>query len=158
MRNNDLLRSLRWTLDASDARMAELFGLGGAAVDKAQVLAWLRHDEEPGFAPCSDALAAAFLAGLITQKRGPSDKKQPPVRNLGNNIILKMLRIAFTLRDDDLAAILRAGGLPMGKSEISALFRNDDHPNYRPCGDQVLRNFLRGLAMRERPGATGSPG
>jgi uncharacterized protein YehS (DUF1456 family) len=71
---------------------------------------------------------------------------------------LKLLRIAFTLRDDDLAAILRAGGLPMGKSEISALFRNDDHPNYRACGDQVLRNFLRGLAMRERPGATGNPG
>ena len=158
MRNNDLLRSLRWTLDASEARMAAIFALGDAEVEKVQIESWLKREEEPSFTPCPDSLAAAFLAGLIIQKRGPSDKKQPPVRNLGNNLILKMLRIAFTLRDDDLAAILRAGGFPLNKSEISALFRTDDHPNYRPCGDQVLRNFLRGLALRERPGAAAHPG
>ncbi len=29
--------------------------------------------------------------------------------------------------------------------EITAMMRSPDHKNYRECGDQFLRNFLRGL-------------
>ena len=66
------------------------------------------------------------------------------------DIVLKKLRVAFELRDDDLQAILQAADLPMTKSELSALFRAPEHKHYRECGDQVLRNFLRGLTIRER--------
>ena len=31
-----------------------------------------------------------------------------------------------------------------------ALFRQPGHKNYRPCGDQMLRNFLKGLTLRVR--------
>jgi uncharacterized protein YehS (DUF1456 family) len=34
---------------------------------------------------------------------------------------------------------------------LSALFRKFGHTNYRPCGDQLLRNFLKGLTLRVRP-------
>jgi len=30
------------------------------------------------------------------------------------------------------------------------LFRNEDHPNFKPCGDQILRNFLNGLVIHLR--------
>jgi uncharacterized protein YehS (DUF1456 family) len=30
------------------------------------------------------------------------------------------------------------------------LFRKVGHDNYRPCGDQLLRNFLKGLTLRVR--------
>jgi uncharacterized protein YehS (DUF1456 family) len=29
--------------------------------------------------------------------------------------------------------------------EVTAMMRAPDHKNYRECGDQFLRNFLRGL-------------
>ena len=154
MRNNDLLRSLRWTIDASDRAMVELMVLGGlpeTQVSRDAVAAWLTRDEEPGWEACPDAVADAFLIGLIVQRRGPSDRTPDPASRLNNNTILKRLRVAFMLRDEDVADILKLAGFPMSKAEISALFRTEGHPNYRPCGDQVLRNFLRGLSLRVRP-------
>ena len=38
----------------------------------------------------------------------------------------------------------------MTKTELGALFRAPGHKHYRECGDQILRNFLRGLTLRER--------
>lgn len=149
VRNNDLLRSLRHTLHASDATMIQLFALGGATVDPAQLQAILAREGEEGFELCPDALATAFLDGLILHKRGPSD--HPPQRGkLHNNSILKRLRIAFQLRDDDIHALLVLADFPLSKPELNALFRQEHHPNYRACGDQLLRHFLRGLALRER--------
>ncbi len=88
----------------------------------------------------------------MLHKRG-RDESRPPLpveKRLTNNIILKKLRVAFELRDDDLHEILRAADLPMTKAELNALFRSPGHKNYRACGDQLLRNFLRGLTQRQR--------
>lgn len=38
----------------------------------------------------------------------------------------------------------------MSKSELGAFFRNENHPKYMECGDQVLRNFLNGLVIHLR--------
>lgn len=67
-----------------------------------------------------------------------------------NNDILKKLRVALKLRDDDIIEILKLVDFPVSKSEISALFRAEDHPNYVECGDQLLRNFLNGLVIYMR--------
>lgn len=67
-----------------------------------------------------------------------------------NNDILKKLRIALKLRDEDIIEILKLVDFPVSKSELSALFRAEDHPNYKECGDQLLRNFLNGLIIYER--------
>jgi len=67
---------------------------------------------------------------------------------MDNNVVLKQLRIALSLRSDDVYAILQAGGSAMSASEASALFRRPDARNYRPCGDQVLRQFIAGLVKR----------
>jgi uncharacterized protein YehS (DUF1456 family) len=67
-----------------------------------------------------------------------------------NNDILKKLRIALSLKDFEILEILALSDFKMTKSELSALFRNEDHPNYQPCGDQVLRKFLNGLITKMR--------
>jgi len=67
-----------------------------------------------------------------------------------NNDILKKLRVALRLRDDDILEILELVDFKVSKSELGALFRNEDHPNYRECGDQILRNFLNGLVLHLR--------
>jgi len=64
--------------------------------------------------------------------------------------VLKKLRVAFQLKDVDMHAIFAAAGFPLSKPELSALFRQPDHKNYRACGDQLLRNFLKGLTARLR--------
>jgi uncharacterized protein YehS (DUF1456 family) len=49
--------------------------------------------------------------------------------------------------------ILESAGFPVSKPELSALFRQSDHKNFKLCGDQLLRNFLKGLTMRVRGSA-----
>lgn len=67
-----------------------------------------------------------------------------------NNDIFKKLRVAHQLRDDDIIKILELVDFRISKSELGALFRREDHPNYMECGDQILRNFLNGLVIHLR--------
>ena len=155
MINNDVLRSIRYMLDLSDGKIAEICALADPAfvVDKADVPGWLRKEDEEGFVACDDRTLAHFLDGLIVQFRG-RDESQPlrPVeKRITNNLVLKKLRVAFELRDEDMHQAFADAGFPVSKPELSALFRQPDHRNYRACGDQLLRNFLKGLTLRLRP-------
>ena len=69
---------------------------------------------------------------------------------MNNNDIFKKLRVALQLRDDQIVEILELVDFRMSKGEIGNLFRNEDHPNFMECGDQVLRNFLNGLVIHLR--------
>jgi uncharacterized protein YehS (DUF1456 family) len=69
---------------------------------------------------------------------------------LTNNDILKKLRVALQLRDDEIVKILKLKDFEITKTELSAFFRADDHPNFKKCGDQLLRNFLDGLIIYRR--------
>ncbi|SPX10155.1 conserved protein, DUF1456 family [Escherichia coli] len=91
------------------------------------------------------------LNGLIYEKRG-KDESAPalePERRINNNIVLKKLRIAFSLKTDDILAILTEQQFRVSMPEITAMMRAPDHKNFRECGDQFLRYFLRGLAARQ---------
>jgi uncharacterized protein YehS (DUF1456 family) len=72
------------------------------------------------------------------------------VMALTNNDILKKIRVALKLRDDDIVRILRLVDFNISKSELGAFFRNEKHPKYKPLQDQILRNFLNGLIIYER--------
>ena len=67
-----------------------------------------------------------------------------------NNDILKKLRVALKLTNKDIAHICGLVGFRVSESELGALFRSEDHPKYRNCGDQFLRNFLNGLVIHMR--------
>ena len=67
-----------------------------------------------------------------------------------NNDILKKLRVALQLRNDDIIAILKLVDFRISPNELTAFFRSEGHPNYKDCGDQVLRNFLNGLVIHLR--------
>lgn len=67
-----------------------------------------------------------------------------------NNDILKKLRVALMLRDNDIEAIMSLVDFKISTSELGAFFRNEDHPKYMECGDQILRNFLNGLIIYTR--------
>ena len=69
---------------------------------------------------------------------------------LSNNDILKKLRVALSLSNDDIIEILKLVDFEMSKGALGDLFRNEDHPGYVEAGDQVLRNFLNGLIIYKR--------
>lgn len=64
-----------------------------------------------------------------------------------NNDILKKLRVALQLRDEQIVEILELVDFRISKGELGNFFRNADHPKYMECGDQILRNFLNGLVI-----------
>ncbi len=67
-----------------------------------------------------------------------------------NNDILKKLRVALQLKDEDIVKILSLVDFRITTTELGAIFRKEDHPNYKECGDQLLRNFLNGLIIHLR--------
>ncbi|WP_438989240.1 DUF1456 family protein [Polaribacter sp.] len=69
---------------------------------------------------------------------------------LTNNDIFKKLRVAHKLRDTDIIEICKLVDFKVSKGELGAFFRNEDHPKYMECGDQILRNFLNGLIIHLR--------
>ena len=153
MINNDVLRSVRFMLKIDDAKLAAIITLGGGReVSAAELVTFLKREDEAGYVLCDNELMAHFLDGLIIHRRGRVESAPPrPVEKvITNNTVLKKLRVAFELREDDLISLLAAAGFEVSKPELSALFRNPEHKNFRPCGDQFLRNFLKALTSRVR--------
>ncbi len=155
MINNDVLRRLRYALNITDLRVAELFKLAGYDIPKGELESIFKKEDVEGYAECGDAVAARFLEGLVISRRGRREGKgqpaaKPHAPRLGNNDILKSIRIALELKDEDIISIMALAGVELSKPELTALFRKQGHPNFRACGDQFLRNFLVGLTAKYR--------
>ncbi len=69
---------------------------------------------------------------------------------LTNNDILKKIRVALKLRDDDIVRILGHVDYEITKGELGAFFRSEEHAKYMELQDQILRNFLNGLVIEKR--------
>lgn len=150
MITNDYLRSIRYLLNINEAKMIEIIQLSGKTITPQEMSTFLKSEDEEGFVQCDDDTMAHFLDGLVFYKRGKDDSRPraPFELPVTNNVVLKKLKVAFQLKEEDLHDILEAAGFKFGRSELSAFFRKKDHPNYRECGDQFLRNFFKGLNLK----------
>ena len=154
MTNNDIVRQLRYALNMNNSTMIETFSLAGHEIEQSELTGLLKNEDEESFINCSDNVLRYFLDGLIIHKRGKKEIKpgetRKPDQRLTNNTLLKKLRIALELKEDDMLGILKLAGADISKSELTALFRKEGHRNYKECGDQFLRKFLKGLSIRYR--------
>jgi uncharacterized protein YehS (DUF1456 family) len=162
MTNNDILRRIRYAFDFGDSKMIALFGAADLQVTREQISAWMKKDDDPDLQDLETPVLATFLNGLINDRRGKREGPQPePEQRLNNNIVFRKLKIALNLKDDDLLEIIALGGRSLSKHELSAFFRKPGHKHFRNCMDQVLRNFLTGLALKNReekkPGSPPEP-
>jgi uncharacterized protein YehS (DUF1456 family) len=156
MNHNDVLRRVRFVFDFGDDKMIELFGLADLEVSRAEVSDWLKKDDDPAFREITDRQLATFLNGLIVELRGKKEGPQPvPEDRLNNNIIFRKLKIALSLKTEDIMEIFALVDTRISKHELSAFFRNPKQSQYRPCKDQYLRNFLHGLQLKHRPDSGG---
>lgn len=148
MTNNDYLRSLRYILNVNDAKVVDIIKLSGLDVTLDEVQSYLLNEEEPDYIKCDDEVMAHFLDGMIYFKRGKDESRAPAPFEfpITNNLVLKKVKVAFSLKEEDMLDILARAGFKVGRSELSALLRKKGHDNYRECGDQFLRNFFKGLA------------
>ncbi len=153
MENNDVLRRLRYCFELKDQKVIDLFALGGLEVTREVISDLLKKEDDPAHRPCKNTELSAFLNGLIRKERGDQEGQigPPPLEHqLTNNMILRKLKIALRFKDGDMLEIMRLSGMPLGRAELSALFRKPEHPHYRACQDQLLRNFLQGLQIKLR--------
>lgn len=153
MINNDVLRRLRYALNLKDPAMIDVFAQAGAAVTEDELTGLLLKEDQEGFVELDDALLDSFLDGLITTKRGKREGAPAPAPEpvrLNNNGILRKLKIALNFREDEMIQMLQLANFRISRGELSAFFRQRGHKNYRECGDQVVRNFLQGLATHLR--------
>ena len=164
MTNNDILIRLRYALNITDLRLVEIFALAGKTLDVEELRPLFLKEEAAGYRECDGPTLGAFLEGLVTSLRGkradgpqaapaePGAKSGKPawVKHPSNNDVLKAVRVALSLREEDIVAIVRLAGVDASRSEINALFRKEGQENYRPCGDQFLRNFILGLTKKYR--------
>lgn len=151
MKNNDVLRRIRYTFNFDDAHMIAIFALAEQTVTREQVSAWLKKDDDPAYQECADTQLAIFLNGLINDKRGKKKGAQlKPEKSLSNNIVFRKLKIALNLKDEDVLEILALADFCISKHELSAFFRKPEHKNYRECKNQILRNFLLGMQLKYR--------
>jgi len=150
--NNNILRSIRDALNIDEATMMQIFRQAGREVGPSTIAAFLKTENEDDYIPCSDPIFGFFLDGLIIHNRGQQEGKmvseEKPVAVLTNNAVLKKLRIALDLKEDDLIGILKLAGITLSKHELTAMFRKHGHKHYKDCSDKFLMDFLKGLAIR----------
>jgi len=71
--NNDVLKKIRYALNFKDAKMKEIFELGGSNTSLNEVAAYLSNEEDSSYRECPDKNLEYFLDGLITFRRGKKD-------------------------------------------------------------------------------------
>ncbi|MCU4176638.1 DUF1456 family protein [Carboxylicivirga sp. N1Y90] len=149
MENNDILRRLRFTFSFNDTKMIELSAMGNLTVNRATISSWLKREGDEDFIEMNDKELASFLNGLIIDKRGKQDGRDPEAEErLTNNLILKKIKIALSLTAEDIVNIFKIVDKKITISEIGAFLRNPNHNKYREFNGQYLRNLLYGLQTK----------
>ncbi len=149
MINNDILRRIGTIFDLTDEKIRAVFSLGQYEVSAEQLANFFKEKDDAAYQPLNDVELASFLNGFIVEKRGPSDgPARPNEEQLTNNMIFNKVKIALSLKADEVIAIIELAGLSLGKYELSAFFRNVNHKHYKDCSDEVLSAFLKGLKIQ----------
>jgi len=149
MINNDILRRISTIFDLTDEKIRAVFSLSQYEVSAEQLANFFKEKDDAAYQPLNDVELASFLNGLIIEKRGPSDgPARANEEQLNNNMIFNKVKIALSLKADEVIAIMELADLSLGKYELSAFFRNVNHKHYKDCSDEVLSAFLKGLKIQ----------
>jgi uncharacterized protein YehS (DUF1456 family) len=149
MINNDLLRRISTIFELTDEKIITTFALSQCEVSADQLTNFFKEKDDSAYQEIEDVQFAGFLNGLIIAKRGPSDgPTREAEQELTNNMIFNKVKIALSLKADEVIAILELAELSLGKYELSAFFRKVNNKHYKNCSDEVLSAFLKGLKIK----------
>lgn len=147
MLNNEAFRRIRYALELDDTTTMQIFETGQYQCSAENIEKFSRKDPDSSDVEFSDIAFAHFLNGLIVHRRGGTPSEVSPNETIDNNKVLKKLRIALELYEDEMLTIFDFGGVKFSRHKLSALFRADGHKHFRECNDHTLRQFLKGLVV-----------
>jgi uncharacterized protein YehS (DUF1456 family) len=147
MTPNDTLHRIQIALHLSGEEMIAIYALEEHPITPERIEAITARLGTPEAQECTYEELGVFLDGLIRLKRGTITNPPPPDAEivLDNNLILKKLRIALSLKDPEILIVFGLAEREISISQIKDLFRNPAHLKYRPCPDAVLNDFLIGV-------------
>jgi len=149
MINNDILRRVSTLLGFDDEKIRSVFQLNTCEITAEKLDCFFKEKDDANYVELLDVELASFLNGLIVEKRGEKEGPQAIAEtNLSNNAIFNKLKIAFSLKADEVISVLELAELSLTKYELSALFRNVNNKHYRDCNDETLSAFIRGLKVK----------
>lgn len=151
MINNDILRRVSTLLDFNDEKICAVFKLNACEITAEKLANLFKEKDDSAYIELLDVELASFLNGLIDDKRGAKEGPQHiPEEILTNNLIFNKLKIAFSLKADEVISVLELAELSLTKYELSAFFRSVNNKHYRDCSDEVLSTFIKGLKIKSQ--------
>lgn len=147
MQNNEAFRRIRYALELDDTSTVKIFEAGQYDCSVEDISKFSKKDPDKADYELPDTVFAHFLNGLIVYRRGGESAVVAPDEHIDNNKILKKLRIALELYEDEMLAIFDFGDIKLSRHKLSALFRANGHKHFRECNDHTLRQFLKGLVI-----------
>jgi len=166
MNNNDRLRYLSNALALTQEEMIEIFSLGGLTVT-AEQMELLRTaipeeevEETVAVEKCDYPTLESFLNGYVTFKRGEpttttGESEKRPLTMTGknvNNVMIKKLKVALSLSNEDLIDMFEEAGMSLTKGELTPIFRKEGHKHYKKCSDRMIMTLIDGIGIITREG------
>lgn len=160
MRTNDIFRKIVHSFLLDTPQIQALFAPSDIELSDKDVANLLKTDYQPGFEAMPEYILIVFLNNLIDQERG---KKADAVAaqvakhaKISNNDVLKKLRVAFVLHEQDLRDALKLVTIELTKSDLAALFRKAGHEHYKVCDDELVLDFIEGIGLLLRQKKAGA--
>jgi len=154
MRTNDIFRKITQSLQFDAAQIQALFAPSDIDLSEKDVANLLKTDYQPGFEAMPEYILIIFLNNLIDQERGRKADAVAEViekhAKISNNDVLKKLRIAFVLHEQDLRDALKLVTIELTKSDLAALFRKAGHEYYKACDDELVLDFIEGIGKLQQ--------
>lgn len=154
MKNIDIFTALTEALDLEKSAIIDIFAHGEIDLSQEKIDQVLDTSSETD--NFDNKMLESFLNGFIIYKRGKKevksgeDEKKPQVIKIAkhiNNVVLKKLKIALSLTNDDMIDLYEEAGVLIMKSDLTPYFRKDNHKHYKRCDDQFLMNFIKGIKI-----------
>ena len=153
MTNNSVLQKIQFALHLTPEELARIFKHVAFPMDAKQLLGYFIDTKHEDFVACPHNALAAFLEGLIIERRGINEKNPAPTEfantPLDNSDIFKKLRIALDLHTEDIEVILEKANVDIKKNDLSSIFRKKGHKNYKVCSDAILESFLARVRIKK---------
>jgi len=145
LRTNRILGRIAKALYLNVNDIAHIYELAQFPKTKEQIRSLLQDEHSKKFQEATYEDLGLFLDGLITKKRGRMESSAQEEQALSNNLILKKLRVALNLKTHEMVMVFALNDIDISPSQINALFRKEDHKNFKLCSDKLLFDFLDGL-------------
>lgn len=150
MKTNAIFKKIIQAFSLDIPYVQTLLNVSGIELGEQQIAKLLKGEGEGGFKSMPDYVLAIFLNNFINERRGRTADGEEPInkrQKLSNNDVLKKLRVAFNLHEQDVRDVLSLATIELTKSDLSALFRKPGNSHFKACDDELLFDFIEALAQ-----------